>query len=309
MGGAEAPNHPPIAQDSCITVTNKQATVIDLSTLVTDPDVDDELNFNLGSFTVSGSVFLNNTETGSSIYSPGDSTFVGTDFFTYVVCDDGSPFLCDTAYIKLNVVDSIPEMMVVDTVIANNDTISVQKGESVDIFVTQNDFPPDEGEVTIIAPPGFGELLDLMGNLYNYTPFPNFTGEDFFTYSLCVQGTCDTAIVFLNVAGCDFMDTESLVIKKGISPNGDQINDFFEIPGLEDCFIDLNPTMMIYNRWGNLVYERTGYTGNPDTGPVWRGNWDSDLGGTDKDVPDGTYYWILKLDNGMSRAGYVEVLR
>lgn len=314
VGGAEPPNHPPVAQDVCIMVANTESTVISLNSSVIDSDEGDTLTYQLASVPVSGQVILNNFQTGSVIYSPPDSSFIGNDFFTYVVCDDGLPSLCDTAYVKLMVMDTIIINTPIDStnVIANNDTLQANSGEGVEVFMTTNDFPPEGGVVTIIAEPGFGDLVDMGGNLFVYTSFPEATGQDFFTYSLCVQGICDTAVVVIDVLGCDgnsFMDPELFPIKKGFSPNGDGINEVFDIPNLQACYGDQNPAMKIYNRWGNLVYELSQYSG-VDDGNSWNGEWRvSNGGGTQLDVPDGTYYWILTLNDGSSRAGYVEVLR
>jgi gliding motility-associated-like protein len=102
--------------------------------------------------------------------------------------------------------------------------------------------------------------------------------------------------------GCKFAEsitlTAPLVLEmpSGISPNGDGLNDNFIVHGLE-----LYPSnnLKIFNRWGNSVYEKDNYTQN------WAGKSNSGA-----DLPDGTYFVILKINNSdITLTGYVDVRR
>lgn len=76
-------------------------------------------------------------------------------------------------------------------------------------------------------------------------------------------------------------------IPEGFSPNGDGINDTFEIIGLRDVFRDYE--LFIYSRLGNVVYE-----GNNDV-EFWDGTPNAGFGG---DVPPtGVYYWVLQFND------------
>ncbi|OIQ38570.1 MAG: hypothetical protein BM563_05930 [Bacteroidetes bacterium MedPE-SWsnd-G1] len=70
-------------------------------------------------------------------------------------------------------------------------------------------------------------------------------------------------------------------IPDGFSPNGDGINDEFNISGLYDIFTSFN--LEIYNRWGTLVYDT-----NQNKEP-----WNGRLYNTKELVPTGVYYYIL----------------
>lgn len=59
------------------------------------------------------------------------------------------------------------------------------------------------------------------------------------------------------------------------TPNEDGVNDNFVIKNLEKY---PDSQLQIFNRWGNVVYQATGY----------RNDWDG------RNAPDGTYYYILK---------------
>ncbi len=79
------------------------------------------------------------------------------------------------------------------------------------------------------------------------------------------------------------------------TPNGDGINDFWEIKFLNDypgCITE------VYNTAGSLVYRSVGYS-TP---------WDGKYNG--QQLPAGTYYYVIDPKNGRARiAGYVTILR
>jgi gliding motility-associated-like protein len=79
------------------------------------------------------------------------------------------------------------------------------------------------------------------------------------------------------------------------SPNGDGLHDIWEIKYLESypgCTID------VVNRYGQLVYHSVGYS-KP---------WDGKVNG--KDVPLGTYYYVVDPKNGRAKiTGFVDIIR
>jgi gliding motility-associated-like protein len=89
---------------------------------------------------------------------------------------------------------------------------------------------------------------------------------------------------------------QSAVIPNAFTPNGDGVNDFWNIPELADfptCIVS------IYTRYGSLVFQSRGY-GKP---------WDGTSNGSP--VPMGTYYYIIdpRQDNIKPLSGYVAVIR
>ena len=76
-----------------------------------------------------------------------------------------------------------------------------------------------------------------------------------------------------------------LFIPDGFSPNGDGINDNFEITHP----ISLKIEFEVYNRWGNLVYKSSDYQNN------WDGRGIGNLFG--QELPAGTYYCLCKAIN------------
>ncbi|MEM9822867.1 MAG: gliding motility-associated C-terminal domain-containing protein, partial [Bacteroidota bacterium] len=87
-----------------------------------------------------------------------------------------------------------------------------------------------------------------------------------------------------------------LTIFSGFSPNGDGVNDFFQIRGIERF---PNNSVLVFNRWGNEVFRSRGYTN--DQG--WDGRWEG------KDLPDGTYFYVIEDGEGNQYSGYVQIHR
>ncbi|MEM7187309.1 MAG: gliding motility-associated C-terminal domain-containing protein, partial [Bacteroidota bacterium] len=91
-------------------------------------------------------------------------------------------------------------------------------------------------------------------------------------------------------------------IFNGVTPNGDGLNDFFEIRGIVDY---PQNNVKIFNRWGVLVFETDGYN---ESDNVFRGvsNGRATVN-QDKELPTGTYYYILTFtgsDTPEGRSAY-----
>lgn len=87
----------------------------------------------------------------------------------------------------------------------------------------------------------------------------------------------------------------SIVVPEGFSPNGDGKNDYFEIKGIDGS---IAYHLMVFNRWGNIVYESKQYQNN------WNGK---DNQG--KDLPDDTYFYMLNKDDKLLKSGYLILKR
>jgi gliding motility-associated-like protein len=72
------------------------------------------------------------------------------------------------------------------------------------------------------------------------------------------------------------------------TPNGDGINDTFFIDGLKNF---KNYKLSIYNRWGTLVWE-----GDSNT-PDWDGKSNQPMVVSKGNLPEGTYYYVLNLND------------
>ena len=79
------------------------------------------------------------------------------------------------------------------------------------------------------------------------------------------------------------------------TPNGDGINDTWEIPYLNQY---TNCILEIYATTGQMLYRSIGYPKN----------WDGKYNGND--LPTGTYYYVIDPKNGRQKlSGYITILR
>ena len=79
------------------------------------------------------------------------------------------------------------------------------------------------------------------------------------------------------------------LIPQGMSPNGDGLNDLFQINGLLNIYENFN--LKIYTRLGNLIYE-----GGNEEG-LWNGIPNTGLLYKETLVPVGVYYYVLQLND------------
>ena len=85
-------------------------------------------------------------------------------------------------------------------------------------------------------------------------------------------------------------DACSVFVPDGFSPNGDNMNDLFEIKGISGYD---KASLIVFNRWGNKVYESTnGYAND------WDGTNQFGLAAGSRELPEGTYFIILNLGDG-----------
>jgi len=162
----------------------------------------------------------------------------------------------------------------------------------------------DAGPDRFILEGGSGVLLaSASGNglTYDWTPAtgldktniiqPTVTPTDDIAYTLTVT----------SVDGCKASDGVFVSVLKTpnipntFSPNGDGVHDKWEIK-----YLNTYPgcTVEIYNRYGQLVFQSTGYN------KAWDGTF------KDKPLPAGTYYYIINPKNGRKQmSGFVDIIR
>ncbi|MBT8219546.1 MAG: gliding motility-associated C-terminal domain-containing protein [Bacteroidia bacterium] len=215
---------------------------------------------------------------------------VGQDSACLVLRDDIG--LTDTVIYRVFVQEpSIPLQF-----IAVNDTVDATVNTLITFDPTGNDQVPGVlTSLTITDPPAHGMAVANPDGTITYTPdlgYMSLNGPDTIIYEVCINSVCETATIFVSV------DPPSLVVKNGFSPNNDGINDVFVIENIE--FFPEHE-LMIFNRWGNRIYQSTAYNND------WDATWDSAT-----DLPDGTYFYVLDIDfNGISsqRSGYMHIIR
>ena len=175
--------------------------------------------------------------------------------------------------------------VVVAGVIDNGATIAAQcdftigtSGPGADIvgvdFSAGPDVTLEQGGSTQLQATGGGPLYDwspLAGLSGNLIPDPFAQPEESTIYTVTTQ-----------INGCTYTDEVFIEVNRPISPpntitpNGDDINDTWEIFGIQDY---PQATVSIYDRWGQRVFNSVGYKTPFDGGGL----------------PTATYYWIIQL--------------
>ncbi len=142
---------------------------------------------------------------GTYIYRP-DSLFIGTDFFIYRICDNGTPGpKCVDVRADIIVLPK-PDSNQNNGPLANSDDNLTYINAPVNGSVLPNDYDAD-GNVLIVnttpvVDPSAGTVVLNVNGTYTYTPLPEFTGQDQFEYEVCDNGTpvlCTTATVYIDV--------------------------------------------------------------------------------------------------------------
>ncbi|MCX6184285.1 MAG: gliding motility-associated C-terminal domain-containing protein [Flavobacterium sp.] len=110
-------------------------------------------------------------------------------------------------------------------------------------------------------------------------------GQGIYTAVATNSFTCENSAQFE-------VTNDFCTIPKGVSANNDGDNDNFDLTNLNV------ERLQIFNRWGMVVYEQKNYTDQ------WDGR-SSD----GKELPDGTYYYIIEQRSGKTFTGWVYLIR
>jgi gliding motility-associated-like protein len=122
------------------------------------------------------------------------------------------------------------------------------------------------------------------------TPVVNPTGDITYTFHVLSGNGCGTAAddVFVRVF-------KKISVPNAFSPNGDGINDVWNIEALE-TYPESETT--VFNRYGQMVFQSKGY-GKP---------WDGTFNG--KPLPTGTYYYTIDRKNDFPvMSGWIMIIR
>jgi gliding motility-associated-like protein len=122
--------------------------------------------------------------------------------------------------------------------------------------------------VTLTAPPGFAKYV-----------WNNVAGHQ--TFDVALPQTVHLTVTDNN--GCTAAQTVTVTEKCGLvyipntfTPNGDGINDLWDIQGLDNTSV-----IKVFNRYGLLIYQNKGYSA------AWDGRYNG------KPLPQGVYYYLI----------------
>lgn len=117
------------------------------------------------------------------------------------------------------------------------------------------------------------------------------------TSNTLIIKTSDVYKVVVTEGTCTAEATENVTsfycgIPKGISPNGDKKNDYFDLSNFSVSKLE------IFNRYGMKVYTKSNYK------TEWNGTTDSG-----QELPDATYYYVVEFESGKIETGWVYINR
>ncbi len=223
------------------------------------------------------------TNTSATITNPNSSTTMveniqeGNNVFTWTLstpyCENFSATSVIVNYDADISLDAVEDKFV----FMENESLtneSLLQNDSYDLTI--------DYEFEVLEYPKHG-TLEFDNGIFSYQQDEGYYGEDAFVYQICHPvciEICDYARVELSIL--NNISSENCFVPNTITPNADGFNDVFEVNCLEDY---PENEVVIFNRWGTKIYAKKPYFNEFD--------------GTFKgaDLPVGTYYYILKLND------------
>jgi gliding motility-associated-like protein len=161
----------------------------------------------------------------------------------------------------------------------NQFTVGVELNEDTNVILTDYTWTNENGTI-----------VGTNSSTFNVTEYIRSTPQtETFPLVFTVRAT--------TINGCFAEENISIPtifcgIQKGISPNGDNLNDFFDL-----ALLDVE-RLSIFNRYGRKVYAQNNYTNQ------WFGQTDDG-----KELPSATYYYVIEFKSGESKTGWIYIMR
>lgn len=168
----------------------------------------------------------------------------------------------------------------------------IPDGTIATIDVILNDTLPPNWDIFIQTPMIDGQMTSLNNGQFE-VDINRAVLNQYFVYEICNADcpiVCDTALVTIAIQPPGDCYTPT-----AFTPNNDGQNDFFVIPCLQNT--TEKASIVIFNRWGNLVFETDNYI--------------SDWDGTHQNqpLPDGVYFYVLHIEGKTPQNGSIEIKR
>ncbi len=281
-------NQSPVITPSPLSVDFNGLLTLDLNTIASDPDNNlDPTSFNIIQPPTSGATA---SITGSTLTVNYASTnFFGSDNLIVEVFDSQGSQTQATLTITIN--NQPPA-------IASTQISAVVQGvASIDLLtlVSDPDNNLDPTSFNVFQQPISGAPTSISGTMliidYSGTIFSGLDNLIIEVFDLA--GARAEAVISIQVEG-------DIMVRNGMSPNGDGKNDYFQIDNITT--LGAQNTVKIYSRWGDKVFEVTDYDNQNR-----RFEGKSDSG---KELPSGVYFYRVTFTNGRPElSGYLTLKR
>ena len=229
-------------------------------------------------------ISMNGTEF-NTISVTVDPSFLNTITLTIVVDDDGTGTGIITEINETNnTTSSSIEFLESPEPTPLTPLIGCDLGNNVAVFNLNDVFveiDPSFDLETAVFYQSLEDLVNDLGALIDPSQYINANGVETIYIKFDADPCYEIFSVSLEVNECEPL------IPQGFSPNGDGFNDWFNIEGLYDVF--LQHELLIFNRLGALIFK-----GNNDLKWDGKANYGPLKG--DNLLPVGTYFYVLYLN-------------
>lgn len=167
--------------------------------------------------------------------------------------------------------------------ITQNGSVTVSNGPNIEII----------GDFDEICP---GDAITLQSSLTDNVTITWLIGTSVVgnqpTFEHSPMETTIYTLRGVDTLGCPATDTLQVVVAEScelptvITPNGDSYNDTWQIPQANLANVKIN--VEIYNRWGQLVYNKSSYS---------NGDGFDGTNNDGSDLTEGTYYFIIRFSD------------
>ena len=208
-------------------------------------------------------VFSGNGVIGNDFYP---SNAVGTNTITYTYTQSGCVFGTTTDI-------TVYPQPILDSITPYNSFYEICEGDSVNTLFNAIADLPGYNVWSLLG-------VDYQTDIFNTT----WDNEGVFTISVvhysngCVSSQQETVVV---VENCP---EELIYIPNTFTPDGNELNQVF-LPVFNSGFDQYDYELLIFNRWGNLIFESN------DHKMGWDGTFNNAY------AQDGTYSWIIRYGN------------
>jgi gliding motility-associated-like protein len=177
---------------------------------------------------------------------------------------------------------------------------SITRKEQVPITVTADGQTVDENEVVVAILGSTIQLSASGATTYAWSPSDGLDNPAIANPILTPTADLTYRVKGSTLNRCDSTRTFSIKAESAFkpptafSPNGDGQNEIWEVPGSESF---ANCTITIFHKQGGKVFEQLGYSTK----------WDGTFNG--KQLPKGTYFYVLSCPDKKPETGHVMLVR
>jgi len=306
----------PITSDNCgvASVTNDAPSIFPVGPTVVTWTVTD----NSGNTSTATQVVTVVDNNAPIVQAPANVSIASNVYCEAVGVELGNPIATDNCTNNLTITNNAPSVYPLGTTIVTwtvvdgagnvtsvEQTVTVTDASAPQVLLANTSVILDANGYASIS---FDDLNNgsvdncgIASTILSQSEFDcSHAGENLITvYVIDNSGNQSSASVLVTVVAsdaCGGSQWSGPTVPDAFTPNGNNYNDTWVIPGLEGY---TTKKMEIYSRYGTIVYGADSYNND----------WDGTLLNTGTPVPDGTYYYILTLNGGKQLNGYVYINR